>query len=232
MDCYCPCWTCGHTEAWGQGGVQASHGSADSRGSSSISRHPLSTGSSPPVSGGSPAPWALFPGGGRKPPRGPSPAPSVAAALPTPCLPQGQEAGADAPETIHGFPGRGGGGQGSEGRWQSVPPLSDGRAEGCGKLNQVPAALLPSQPGPLGGCCLSDLFPCVKRQSMISHILGLSRVPRKLGHKEHDICLPSFQIVLSLFFLFHPCPALGSWAPGETALTGSSNCPRLGALPF
>lgn len=150
MDSYYPCWTRGYTEA----------GSADSRGSPSVSRHPSSTGSSPSVSGRSPAPWSLSLGEGRKPPRAPSPAPSVAAALPTPCLPQGQEAGADPPETIHGFPGRGGGGQGSEGRWPSVPPLSDVRAEGCGNLNQVPATLLPSWPGHLGGCCLSDLsFP-------------------------------------------------------------------------
>lgn len=49
---------------------------------------------------------------------------------------------------------------------------------------------------------------------MISHILGLSRVPRKLGHKEHDICLPSLQIILPLPFLFYSYPALGSWAPG------------------
>lgn len=85
MDCYCPCWTCGHTEAWGQGGVQASHGSADSRGSSSISRHPLSTGSSPPVSGGPlrPGPFSQeeagnHPGAPALPPQLPLPFPPPA----------------------------------------------------------------------------------------------------------------------------------------------------------
>lgn len=190
---------------------------------------PLSKGSSPSVSGGPLCPGAFSQEEAGNHPWAPVLPPQLPLPFPPPAFRKGQEAGADAQKPSTAFLG-GGGGQGSEGRWQSVPPLSDGRAGGCGKLNQVPATLLPSQPGPRLSAGLSDLFPCVRRQSMISHILGLSRVPRKLGHKEHDICLPSLRIILSLLFLFHRALP---WGPGplETALTGSLTAPDWAPCP-